>query len=424
MVRAPSQRPGWLDPSIVRAAVLVVGVGYAAFGVTAVLGDVAVAFGEAPAGARPIDRIGLSGTALGIGLAVIRLAGAGSMVAAALADRYGRRRVLLVAAGVGLALTVAAAGSPGYWIFVAVVALARPLLSGVNSVTGVLAAERVATADRAKALAFVQASYAVGSGIVAVLRGVLGDVSFRTVLAASAVFVLALPLLARRMEETALFQRVESTRGRVRRRLGAVPAAVRPRLLLMATLGLSTGLVTGPAFTYLFVYGERVLGRSPGFMAVLVVLAGPIGLGGLLVGRWAADRHRRWSAASATAVFGLAGWVTYQGSVVALTGGYLAGIFAGAMMGPAVGALLAEVFPTSERGTATGWVQGAGVVGSVLGLAAFGIVGEITGSFTLAAGVLFLPTVPVALLYLRLPHTGDRELDDPETAPGDPPTPR
>lgn len=377
---------------------------------TTVLGDVATEFGTVPPGAEAIEKVGLSGTALGIGLAVIRAAGAGSMLAAAAADTLGRRRVLLVAVTAGLLLTVVATGAPTFVLFVGLVALARPLLSGTNTIVGIVAAERTTTAGRSSALAYVQATYAAGSGLIAVLRGVFDGLDFRLVLALSGVGLLLLPLLFRRIEEPAIYARAVT--GRARPRFAAVDRRFWGRLALLAVVGIATGLVTGPAFTYLFVYGESVLGQSAGFMAVLVVVAAPVGLAGLLAGRWLADRGRRAAAAGSTALFALAAWVTYAGTVPTLAGGYLAAIFAGGMMGPPVGALLAETFPTDDRGAATGWVQGIGVAGSVAGLVLFGVLGDALGSFGGAATLLYLPVVPIALLYLRLPETVDRELDE------------
>ena len=92
-----------------------------------------------------------SGTELGIGLAIMRLASLGGLPITALADRFGRRMMLLVTVGAGLALTVVAAASPTYWWFVAIFACGRPLLSASNGLAQVTAAEQTASADRAKA---------------------------------------------------------------------------------------------------------------------------------------------------------------------------------------------------------------------------------------------------------------------------------
>ena len=93
--------------------------GLGQFGVVAAaLGDVARGFGQVTRGAVLADQAGLSGTELGIGLAIMRLASLGGLPVTALADRFGRRMMLLVTVGAGLAMTVVAAASPatgGSW---------------------------------------------------------------------------------------------------------------------------------------------------------------------------------------------------------------------------------------------------------------------------------------------------------------------
>ena len=51
--------------------------GFGQFGVVAALGDVAKSFGHLGGGTSIKDQVGLSGTELGIGLSVIRLASLG-----------------------------------------------------------------------------------------------------------------------------------------------------------------------------------------------------------------------------------------------------------------------------------------------------------------------------------------------------------
>lgn len=404
-------RRGWLHPSIVGAAVLAVAAGYALFGVTVVLGDVARTFGEAQGSGDIAEQAGLAGTTLGIGLAVVRLAGLGALPATSLADRLGRRRLLLVLVAIGLTLTVLSALSPGYWVFIAVVAAVRPLLSAANTIVGIIAAEETTAADRSKAIAFVAAAYSVGGGVVAVVHGTLTDVlGFRGVLAMSAILLAALPFVARFVEEPPIFSERATPS---LQRLGAVRRELRPRLVLVAGLAAAVAVVTGPAFTFLFVYGENVLDASPAYMSGLIVVAGPTGLLGLLAGRWAADqRGRRVTSAISMAILALGAAITYSGTVAAMTGGYLVTILAAAAFGPPTGALLAEVFPTSGRATASGWAVAAGVTGSVIGLATFGVLSDLAGSFPRAAAMLFLPMGPLGVLYFLLPETRGMELDE------------
>lgn len=403
-------RPGWLHPTIVTAALLAVLSGAAQFGVTAVFGDVAIAFGEATS-SEVAETVGMSATTIGLGLALIRLAGAGSLVGASLADRLGRRRVLLAAIVTGLLLTLVAAAMPGYWLFVVVIALSRPALSTVNAVSIVVAAEETTTRDRTWAIAFVGAAYAVGSGIISILRGVGDGLGFRATLAIAAGGVVLVPLLARRLEEPPLAEHVIIEEHHVPTRLGAVPDHLRGRLALACVLIGAIGLLTGPVFTYLFVYGENVLGATSGFMAVLVLAAGPAGLVGMLIGRATADRFgRRSTSAVSTVLMAAFALLTYTGSIAGFAAGYLLTITASAAFGPASGALLNELVPTSHRGTANGWVTLTGVVAAVVGLATFGLLADVLGGFDVAARWMFLPIVPLVLLYRRLPETLGREI--------------
>jgi predicted MFS family arabinose efflux permease len=134
----PGPRPAvlrlhrWNDRAVVGVAIAAFASGFAQFGVVAALGDVARGFGQVNLGATLADQAGLSGTDLGIGLAIMRLASLGALPITGLADRFGRRRMLLVTVGLGLAMTAAAAASPSYWWFVAIFASGRPLLSATN----------------------------------------------------------------------------------------------------------------------------------------------------------------------------------------------------------------------------------------------------------------------------------------------------
>ncbi len=411
----------WLKPAVVGAAVLAIVSGYGQFGVTTVLGDVAETFGASTGDADPAAQVGLSATTLGIGLAVVRLAGLGALPVASVADRRGRR-VALWAAATGLVLTITAAGMPSFWTFVAVVALARPLLAGTNAVATVITAEATRTAERARALAVAEVGYALGAGLVVVVHG-LGSslLGFRGVLGLAALLLLAFPWLASHVKESELFERVAGTEhggtaepGTVGPgRLGSVGQRSRRRLVIVCALAASLGLVTGPAFTFVFVYGENVLGLTAGYMTVVVLVAGALGLPGLLLGRWAADRFgRRITAGTAMALIAVSAWVTYADGSATLAVGYVAAVVLSGVFGPAGGALFTEIFPTRDRSTATGWATAAGVVGSVVGLATFGSLVDVLGGFAQAGAVLWAPLIPLVGLYALLPETRHTELED------------
>ncbi|HEY7605421.1 MAG TPA: MFS transporter [Actinomycetes bacterium] len=409
---------GWRHPAILAVAAASVAAGFAQFGATTALGDVARAFGQAGEGTSTVARVGLSGTTLGVGLAVVRLASLASLPLAALADSYGRRRLLLACVTGGLAVTALAALSPGYWWFVALFALGRPMLSATNAISGVVAAEETDSRDRAKAIGLLAAGYGIGAGLTALARGVFGEgLGFRGLFALALVPLAATPLLARWLEEPDRYQRLRAAqdpelaaaRPAV---LGRIRADLRPRLWLLAVLAFAIAFVTGPMNTFLFVYAENALGMARSSTAAMVLAAGPVGLVGLVVGRWSADRlGRRVTAAGAQAMVALAGMLTYSGSRTAVAAGYLLGILVASAYAPSFGALGAELFPTSARATAAGWLVAAGVVGAVAGLVTFGLLTDALDSFATAAVLVCAPVVVTSLLFARLPETRGLELE-------------
>ena len=81
----------WTDPAVVALALMAFASGFGQGGAVAALGDVAKHFGHVVHGTTIADQAGLSGTVLGVGLAVLRLASLGGLPLAGLADRFGRR---------------------------------------------------------------------------------------------------------------------------------------------------------------------------------------------------------------------------------------------------------------------------------------------------------------------------------------------
>ena len=396
------------------AALLALAAGFGQFGAVAALGDVAKHFGHVTHGATLAEQAGLSGTKLGIGLAVLRLASLGGLPLAGLADRFGRRRVMLATCAAGLALTAISAISPTYWWFVALFALGRPLLSATSGVAQVAAAEQTAAPQRAKAVALIAAGYGIGSGIIAIVHS-LGSTAlgFRGVVLLALVPLAGLPFLARWVAEPDRFTVVAASGEHPLPVLGAVGRRFRRRLVIVAALTFALSVVTGPANSFFFLYAQNVLHFSGAVTALLVAAAGITGLAGLLLGRLLADRvGRRLTAGGAMIAMAILGMVTYSGSRPGAAVGYLLAVLAAAVFAPAAGALTNELFPTSVRASVIGWEIAVGVLGAVTGLLAFGAVADVGNRFGLAAVVVFAATIPATALFAKLPETRDKEPED------------
>ena len=388
--------------------------GFGQFGAVAALGDVAKGFGQVNHGATIADQAGLSGTALGIGLAIIRLASLGALPIAGLADRLGRRALLLGSAAVGLALTATASLSPTYWWFIVIFACGRPMLSATNAVAEVSAAEQTGKDNRAKAVALVAAGYGVGAGLTAVLHGLfLGVIGFRGLFALALIPLFLLPVVGRHVTEPDRFGVEAAKTDHPTPVLGAVGPAFRGRLAVVAAIAFSVSLITGPATSFIFLYAQDIL-HVPGYAtAAMVVGAGLAGLAGLILGQWLADHRGRRPAVSIGIVgLGCFGLLSYTGSTAALLLGYILGVLAGAVLAPGIGALLNELFPTSVRSSVSGWWIAAGVIGAAAGLVTFGAIADVGDHFWLAATVIFLPaSMAVVVLLWLLPETRGRELE-------------
>lgn len=404
----------WLEPTVVGPALLALAAGFGQFGAVAALGDVAKTFGRVTQGATLSDQAGLSGTQLGLGLAIVRLASLAALPAAGYADRFGRRAVMLRTCALGLALTAAAATSPGYWWFVIMFAVGRPLLSAAASVAQVDAAEQTDTGERAKAVGLIAAGYGVGSGLAAVLHSLAGGaLGFRGLFGLALLPLVFLPLIGRWVREPDRFVRVAGAGVQPHPVLSAVGPRFRGRLLVVSALAFGLGVVTGPANSFVFLYAQNVRHLSGVAVAGMVAGAGASGLAGLLVGRWLADRAgRRPTAAGAMVAMVACGVLAYSGSGVGLVAGYVLGVFAGSVFAPAAGALVNEVFPTTVRGSVAGWEVAAGVLGAVAGLVAFGAIADVGDRFATAAEFTFFPAVLFVGLFLLLPETLGRELED------------
>jgi MFS family permease len=398
----------------VAVAFVALAAGFGQFGAIASLGDVARSFGRITHGTTIAEQAGLSGTQLGVGLAIIRLASLGGLPLAGLADRMGRRRTLLATCALGLAITVVAAVSPGYWWFIGIFALGRPLLSACASVSQVAAAEQTASHDRAKAVALIAAAYGVGAGVIAIIHGLSGSgLGFRGIFALAAVPLVLLLVVRRWVAEPDRFAVASESAGRPFPVVGAVGSAFRKRLLIVAGVVFSVAVITGPANSFLFIYSQNVLGLSGVTTAIMVAAAGIAGLFGLVVGQSLADRlGRRPTAALGMAGIAVFGALAYSGSRPAVMAGYATGVLAGSVFAPAAGALANELFPTSVRASVAGWQVAASVLGAVVGLLAFGAVADVGSRFGLAALIVFLPALPAAGLLCLVPETKGREPED------------
>ena len=404
----------WKDTVVVGPALAAATAGIGQFGITAGLALVAKGFGKPYNGHSITAVAGLSGTSLGIGLAIIRLASLLALPLASMADKRGRRRVILTCTAAGLIITALAGASPSYWFFVAIFAAGRPLLSATTSIAQVIASEETSSKDRAKAIAMVAAGYAMGAGAIAIFNDVASKViGFRWLFFAALVPLIALPFIARMIREPDRFVNAAPPKITRNSAIRALSPQYRARLLIILILSFAVSWLTGPADTFVFLYAESFLHMAVSSVTALILIAGIVGLAGLLMGRWLADHMgRRVTSMVALMAMTAFGILIYSGTKLGMITGYEMAIFSGGMFSAPAGTFILEQFPTPIRAAVSGWQVATGVIGAAAGLFVFGIVAHIGHRFSIAAYLLFPGVAVIALLFLLLQETKGKEPEE------------
>jgi AAHS family benzoate transporter-like MFS transporter len=387
--------------------------GFAEFGATTSLNDVARHFGHVTSSNTLQSVVGLSGSSLGLGLAAYRLSSLAALPLSSLADRWGRTKVLRRTLITGLLITALAALSPNYWFFVLCFAVARPLLSVANTLIQIITVELASTRLRVQRIAFMAAGLGIGSGLSAVVHGLVrGTDSFRWLFALALVPVLTIVPLLRAVPEP-------PTRSSDDRRahLGVVPREAWERLSVVSVGAFVIGVISGPAGGFTFVYSEGILKMRPSSVSLVVVTSGAAGLLGLFASRrFARTLGRRWTVGAGVVATAIASTYAYSGGKTSFIVGYILCVGAGGLLSPAMTALCTEIFAHRFRATAAGWITIAGVLGAIVGLGVFGWIGDavhtsVMNGLRVPALVTFLPLVPAMSLLARVPESKGMQLE-------------
>ena len=368
------------------------------------------------------DEFGRGNTAQGLVLGLVRFGVLITLVAAAAADRRGRRS-LLVTVGVGsCAFTVLGGFAPGLWFVGATQLVARGLSTALGILIVIIAAEEMPARSRAWAASVLVLSAGLGSGMAVWVLPVadLDPKGWRAVYLVAGLGILVVRWVARRLPETSRFTAhahdtpVAADAHEIRDRR-------RRRLLLLATSGFLLAMFLAPASSFQndFLKDER------GFSALRVtvftlVTSTPAGLGVLIGGYLAETRGRRRVAAFgllAGTFFATAAYFA-DGPVLWLS--TLAGVILGALAVPALAVYGPELFGTHDRGRANGIIITVSVAGSAVGLLVAGFVSDrLGGELGPALALLAVGPLIVAGLVLSVfPETAGQELEalNPEDA--------
>ena len=353
------------------------------------------------------EEFGADEGAQGLALASVRFDVFSSLVVVALADRRGRRRVLLGAVVVGCLLTATGALAPNLaWLAASQVA-ARGFVTAAGLIIAIVAAEEMPAGSRAYAVSLLALTAAFGVGL-AVMALPVADLAPGAWRALFVVPLVALPLVvdaARRLPESRRFQAPHAD---------APVAGHGRRLALLAVSALLFSVFTAPVAQFQNEYLREERGFSAARISLFTIATNtPGGLGVVIGGRLADLRGRRRTGAVGLVAIAVANVAQYSSSGWPMWAWSLFGALVGGVTVPALGVYGPELFPTSLRGRANGIITAAGRLGSVVGLLTVGFLAEKLGRFGPAFALVAVgPLALVVLVLVAFPETAHRELED------------
>ncbi|MEB2286253.1 MAG: hypothetical protein B6D46_11605 [Polyangiaceae bacterium UTPRO1] len=360
--------------------------------------------------------LGAAPDALSYALATIALGSFGVLALGPVADRLGRRRLLLASImlfalfGAGTALATSLAGLVAWQL------TARVFQESALFTAAVLAAEEASPPSRAAAQGWLGTVNALGAAFAALLLAAIGVVpgGWRGLACVSLAPLALAPLLHRHVPESRHWLTHSGPR------VAFPPRAWRGRVaatLVVVALAMSYDVAAFAFATYVPVARH---GWSAAQVSAMFIGAGACGLPGWSVGGLLADRYGR----RPIAVIFLLGLTAaellfFLGGRRALWPGFAAMVFFQGGKMTIIRAWAAELFPTSFRGAAAGWLTAAGAAGGMGGLAAAGALARAAGGIDVAlaigssAGVLaaaavfaWLPETRGVLAAPRVPEAG------------------
>jgi MFS family permease len=358
--------------------------------------------------------LGADEGALGSALAMIRAGALLSIVLGRLADRYGRRR-LLIASVTAYTLATAATGlSSGLRDFALFQLIATIFLTTELSLAQVVIAEEFPDKLRGFGQGVLGAFAAFGAGLAAMLFPILQRTEFgwRGMYLIGVLPLLVVAYLRRHLPETERWRRFAERREVRARLLDLMRPGWRLRLLVLTVLAAVASATGATAFSFASYRATTVFQWQPSQVSSMIIGAGAVGFFGYFVlGRSADAAGRRWIGAAGLLCVGTAVALYYQ--TAWLVAGFALMTLSESAIIIAINALTTELFPTTLRATAKSWVTNSGVGGALLGLAAIGALRDVAAAAAVIT-VLGVTTSLLAPLIFLLPETRRIDLEEVE----------
>ena len=366
--------------------------------------------------------LGVAEDAVGQLLAVVRLGVLPAVALTILADRLGRRRLLLVTILGFTVSTFATALAADATSFMAIQFVARAFIAAENMLAIVVIAEEFDARNRGWGIGILGAMGGFGYAAASIMFSLVDLLPYgwRALYALGAVPVLLIAWFRRSLDETARFaahraaHAGDDTLADLLRPLRNLVRMYPGRMLALGAALLPAAFVTETAMFFASKFLQTEHAYLPRDVAVMYLTVGILGLVGNVAAGALGDHFGRKRVLSAGLLAnGVAalGFYNLDGWLVPLCWGVM--VMTVTMTLVLFAALGSELFPTSYRSTASGTRAIIATVGAASGLATQGLLFASAGSHAgaITSMLVLVPVAPLIVL-LFLPETANRELEE------------
>ena len=360
------------------------------------------------------DGLGVSIATFGLGVAVVRLGALGGVPVLRMADRLGRRFVLIASLAAFTVLTGLTALAWSFAVFVVLQTLARVFLATEHNLASLVIAEEIRADRRGAALSVLGWLSTTGPALVAVLLLIvpLTPLDWRLFYVVALGPLLVVAWLRRRLGETKAFVVAEESE-RIQPTLWPrVGVEHRGNLVRVCVLVAACGAVQTPTFLYAADLAQEQYDWEATF--TLVVLASGIATAfGFWLGGRASDRiGRRPALGCGLVLSSLATSLLFTEVPGLFPPGWFALVASYACLNAVVLAYLAELFPTEVRATLTAFALAGQIVSGSVGLVLVAALEAPVGTSPALLG-MGIALLPFLVLLRRLPETAGADVITP-----------
>jgi len=359
------------------------------------------------------DEFHISQSGQGIGASVVRLGIVICLPLVALADRYGRRPVMIAMAWAAPLVSALGAIAPSYVFLVATQTVGRPLGLTLDILIAVVALEEMPRNTRAYATGLLAVVSGIGGGVAvgSLPLADMGPTSWRLIYIVALVWVLVAIALTKWLPESGRFTqlRAHNTHPRLK-----IATALRGHLGHICSVAFLTNMYIATAS----IFQNRFLKDDRGYSAALVALftvatSAPASVGLIIGGHIADERGRRILGATLVPIGAFLLALSFTASGAAMWAFAMVGGLAFGISYPALAVYRGELFATGSRGMAGGIIMTSALFGGIVGLLGAGMVLDSGLSYgTVMMSLVTGPVIASIIVWFRYPETAHLELED------------